>query len=36
LSKLTAKPVYYIWFDPKVDVEISMLDVRRQSRKENR
>ncbi len=36
LSKLTAKPVYYIWFDPKFDVEISMLDVRRQSRKENR
>ncbi len=36
LSKLTAKPVYYIWFDPKFDVEISMPDVRRQSRKENR
>jgi len=36
LSKLTARPVYYIWFNLKFDAGCSMLDVRRQSRKENR
>ncbi len=36
LSKLTARPVYYIWFNPKFDAGCSMLDVRRESRKENR
>ena len=36
LSKLTARPVYYIWFNPIFDAGCSMLDVRRESRKENR
>ncbi len=36
LSKLTTRPVYYIWFNPKFDAGCSMLDVRRESRKENR
>jgi len=36
LSKLTAKPVYYTWFNPIFDAGCSMLDVRRESKKENR
>jgi len=36
LSKLTARPVYYIWFNPKFDAGCSILDARRESRKENR
>lgn len=36
LSKLTARPVYYIWFNPKFDDGCSILDARRESRKENR
>ena len=36
LSKLTARPVYYIWFNPKFDAGCSIPDARRESRKENR
>jgi hypothetical protein len=36
LSKLTARPVYYIWFNPELDARCSMLDARRKSSIENR
>ncbi len=36
LSKLTDRPAYYIWFNPKFDAGCSMLGVRQESRKENR
>jgi len=36
LSKLTARPVYYIWFNPEFDDGCSMPDARRESEKENR
>ena len=36
LSKLTARPVYYIWFNPEFDAGCSIPDARRESGKEHR
>jgi len=36
LSKLTARPIYYIWFNPKFDAACSIANARRESRKEDR
>jgi hypothetical protein len=36
LSKLTARPVYYIWFNPELDTRSRMLDTPRESSTENR
>ena len=36
LSRLTARPVYYIWFNPKFDDGCSILNTHGESRKDNR
>ncbi len=36
LGRLNTRPVYYVWFNPKFDVEHSTTDTRRESGKENR